>query len=88
MVCWKVPSDMVDKTGKKIATFSEVSHCYERRANRLWHYNLFAMAHAHNNENCRALTDKICSETGLNRNEMLLLFSTKEVKKTRVRYKI
>jgi siroheme decarboxylase len=88
MVCWKVPSDMVDKTGKKIATFSEVSHCYERRANRLWHYNLFAMAHARNNENCRALTDKICSETGLNRNEMLLLFSTKEVKKTRVRYKI
>ncbi|MCJ7515517.1 MAG: Lrp/AsnC family transcriptional regulator [Dehalococcoidia bacterium] len=88
MVCWKVPSDIVDKTGKKIATFPEVSHCYERRANRLWPYNLFAMTHAYSNENCRAVTDKICSETGLNRNEMLLLFSTKEVKKTRVQYKV
>jgi DNA-binding Lrp family transcriptional regulator len=88
MACWKVPSDMVDTAGKKIATFPEVSHCYERRANQPWHYNLFAMTHARSSENCRAVTDKICSETGLSRIEMLLLFSTKEVKKTRVRYKV
>jgi DNA-binding Lrp family transcriptional regulator len=88
MLCWKVPSDMVNKTGEKIATFPEVSHCYERRPNRLWPYNLFAMTHAHSNENCLAVTDKICSQTGLNRNETLLLFSTKEIKKTRVQYKV
>jgi siroheme decarboxylase len=88
MLCWQVPADIVDKTGKKIATFPEVSHCYERQSNRLWHYNLFAMAHASSNENCNAVIDKICSETGLNRNEMLVLFSTKEVKKTRVPYKV
>jgi DNA-binding Lrp family transcriptional regulator len=88
MVCWKVPSEMVDTAGKKIATFPEVSHCYERQTNPAWPYNLFAMTHAHSNENCRAVTDKICSETGLDRNEKLLLFSTKEVKKTRVRYKV
>ncbi len=86
MACWKVPSDKVDKTGKIIATFPEVSHCYERKINRLWHYNLFAMTHAPNNENCREVIDKICSKAGLNRNEMLLLFSTKELKKTRIRY--
>jgi len=88
MACWKVPSDMVDTAGKKIATFPEVSHCYERQTGPLWPYNLFAMVHAHDNENCRAVTDKICSETGLNRNWMLLLFSSKEIKKTRVRYKV
>jgi DNA-binding Lrp family transcriptional regulator len=88
MVCWKVTSDMVDTAGKKIATFPEVSHCYERQTSPLWPYNLFAMTHAHNNENCRAVTDKICSETGLNTNEMLLLFSSKEIKKTRVRYMV
>ncbi|OGN92125.1 MAG: hypothetical protein A2Z70_03170 [Chloroflexi bacterium RBG_13_48_17] len=88
MVCWKVPSDMVDTSGTKIATFPEVSHCYERQTNRFWPYNLFAMIHAHSNENCRAVIDKICSETGLDRNEKLLLFSTKEVKKTRVSYKV
>ena len=88
MLCWQVPSDMVDKTGKKIATFTEVSHCYERQTNRLWPHNLFAMIHARSNENCHAVIDKICKQTGLNRKEMLLLFSTKEVKKTRVQYKV
>jgi len=88
MVCWEVPAKMVDTAGKKIATFQEVSHCYERETNRLWPYNLFAMIHGHNNENCRAVTDKICSEAGLNRDEMVLLFSTKEIKKMRIRYKV
>jgi DNA-binding Lrp family transcriptional regulator len=88
MVCWQVPSDMVDTAGKKIATFPEVSHCYERQTNPAWPYNLFAMVHAHSNENCRAVTDKICSETGLDKNKKLLLFSTKEIRKTRVCYKV
>jgi DNA-binding Lrp family transcriptional regulator len=88
MACWEVSSHVIDTAGKKIATFAEVSHCYERQANRLWPYNLFAMAHARSNENCRAVTDKICSEAQLNTNDMLLLFSTKEVKKMRVIYKV
>ncbi len=88
MLCWQVPSNIVDKIGKKITTFPEISHCYERQTNRLWPYNLFAMAHAKSNENCYAVIDKICKQTGLNRNEMLILFSTKEVKKTRVQYKV
>jgi DNA-binding Lrp family transcriptional regulator len=88
MACWQVQSDTVETAGKKIAAFSEVSHCYERQTSPLWPYNLFAMAHARSNETCRAVTDKICSETGLNKNEMLLIFSTKEMKKTRVCYRV
>jgi DNA-binding Lrp family transcriptional regulator len=88
LLCWQVPSDTVDKTGKITATFPEISHCYERQVKPGWPYNLFAMLHAHSNENCVVVTDKICQQTGLNRNEMLLLYSTKEVKKTRVQYKV
>jgi len=88
MACWKVPSDMVDAAGKKIAAITEISHCYERRTNSLWRYNLFAMIHAETEETCRAITDKICADTGLDRKEMILLFSTKEIKKTRVQYKV
>ncbi|OGN91413.1 MAG: hypothetical protein A2Z75_05165 [Chloroflexi bacterium RBG_13_50_10] len=88
MACWKVPSDMVETAGKKIATFPEVSHCYERRTNSLWPHNLFAMIHARTEETCRAISDKICPETGLDRNGLILLFSTKEVKKTRILYTV
>jgi len=88
MACWRVPSDMVEAAGKRIAMFPEVSHCYERYTNFTWHYNLFAMIHADAKETCRAIADKICSETGLDRNGLILLFSTKEVKKTRVRYTV
>ena len=88
MACWIATSDMVDAAGKKIAMFSEVSHCYERRTNSIWHHNLFAMIHADCKETCRAIADKICSVTGLDKKELILLFSTKEVKKTRLRYTV
>jgi len=88
MACWRVSSDMVETAGKIIAMFPEVSHCYERRTNSAWHYNLFAMIHAEAKETCRAIADKICSQTGLDRHELILLFSTSEIKKMRVRYTV
>ncbi len=88
MACWVVPSAMVETSGKKMATFPEISHCYERQASPLWHYNLFTMIHASTKETCQAIADRICSETGLDKNRYVLLFSTKEIKKTRVRYTV
>ena len=46
------------------------------------------MIHAETEETCQAITDKICADTELDRKEMTLLFSTKEIKKTRVQYKV
>jgi hypothetical protein len=46
------------------------------------------MIHAATKETCRAIADRICSETGLDKNGLVLLFSTKEIKKTRVRYTV
>jgi DNA-binding Lrp family transcriptional regulator len=88
MACWRVPPDMVQAAGNKIAKFPEISHCYERQTSPLWPYNLFAMIHAASKETCRAITDRIRSETGLDENDLVLLFSTKEIKKTRVRYTV
>ena len=84
MACWKVPPVMVETTGKKIAALREVSHCYERKTSPLWPYNLFAMIHASKKQTCQDRVDKLSQETELG--EYILLFSTREFKKVRVRY--
>jgi len=88
MACWRVPSDTVEAAGKKIAALPQISHCYQRQTSPIWPYNLFAMIHAEAKETCQAIADKICSDTGLDKNRLILLFSTKEIKKTRVRYPV
>ena len=88
MACWNMPSDIIEAAGEKIARFPEVSHCYESQTGPLWPYNIFAMIHAASRETCQAIADKVCSETGLNKDKLVLLFSTREIKKTRVRYTV
>lgn len=87
MTCWQVPSDMVERAGKKIAEFQEVSHCYQRRTGALWPYNLFAMIHANTREKCQALARQISLVAGLDHGNSVVLFSTREIKKTRVCYR-
>ena len=84
MTCWVAPPDKVEAAGKKLASLWEVSHCYERKANLLWSFNLFAMIHGHTKKACQEIADKITCEIGLK--ESVLLFSTREFKKTRVIY--
>jgi len=84
MVCWIVPPDMVDAAGQELASLREVSHCYERKTNPLWQYNLFAMMHGHTREVCQRLASGISRQVGLK--DYVLLFSLKEFKKTRVKY--
>ncbi len=84
MSCWTALPDKIDAAGNKLALLKEVSHCYERETNQLWHYNLFAMIHGHSRELCREIAERISRETGLT--DYALLYSTKEFKKTRVKY--
>ena len=88
MTCWAVPAEKIEATGQKLASLKQVSHCYERKTTPLWPYNLYAMMHAHTKEGCQSIADKLSSETGLDETGLVLLFSTKEVKKTRVRYPV
>ncbi len=84
MSCWVAPPETVEIAGKKVGALRQVSHCYERKTNPLWPYNLFAMIHGHTREDCQIIADKVSRETGLE--EYVMLFSVKELKKTRVKY--
>ena len=86
MTCWPVPKEIVEVMAKKLVPLSQVSHCYERKTNPLWHYNLFAMIHGHTRDQCQGIADKVSAEAGLT--DYVLLFSTREFKKTRVIYQV
>jgi DNA-binding Lrp family transcriptional regulator len=83
MSCWAVPQDKVDAFGRRLAELREVSHCYERKTNPSWKYNLFAMVHGHSKDDCHKIVADISQETGLH--DSLMLYSTKEFKKQRVK---
>ena len=84
LVCWSVPLVMVDSAGRRLAALGEVSHCYERRADPQWPYNLYAMMHGRTREACLDIVAQISHQCGLS--EYVVLFSSKELKKARARY--
>ncbi len=84
MGVWKVPEERVDEVGTMFAHYQAVSHCYERPTYEDWPYNLFSMVHGRSKEECEAVLDAMAEESGLT--ERLSLYSTREYKKTRVRY--
>ncbi|MFH1169068.1 MAG: Lrp/AsnC family transcriptional regulator [Chloroflexota bacterium] len=84
MTCWVAPREKVAAAGQDLASLPEVSHCYERETNPLWQYNLFAMIHGHTAETCREIADDASRRTGLK--EWVVLFSTREFKKERIKY--
>ncbi len=86
MACWIAPSDKIDTAGRLLSALREVSHCYERKTNPWWRYNLFAMMHGRSREVCQALADRVSRETSLR--DYVLLYSTRELKKTRVKYTV
>lgn len=86
MACWAVTDSMVEIIGQKLASLREVSHCYERKTGPLWRYNLFAMIHGHTRTDCEKIASQVSAETDLS--DHVMLFSTKEFKKTRIKYTV
>lgn len=86
MVGWIVSTEMVDITGQTMATRPEISHCYVRKTNPQWPYNLFTMIHGQTKEICQSVVDQLALQTGLN--TYSVLFSTREFKKIRIKYSI
>jgi len=84
MACWEAPPEKLDVAADILTAQSAVSHCYERETNPLWKYNLFAMIHGHTREECVEIADRVSAQTELA--DYIALFSTKEIKKTRVKY--
>jgi DNA-binding Lrp family transcriptional regulator len=84
MGVWKVPEERIDEVGDAFAHYQAVSHCYQRPTYEDWPYSVFSMVHGRSVEECEAVLDAMAAETGLT--ERLSLYSTREYKKTRVRY--
>jgi len=84
MVAWVVPESKVEEVGKTMAEFPEVTHCYQRRPQRDWKYNLYTMIHGENKYACFRLAQQMAHRTGME--DYLLLFSEKEFKKTSMQY--
>ncbi|MGQ9525065.1 MAG: siroheme decarboxylase subunit beta [Armatimonadota bacterium] len=84
MTAWVVPEDKVEEVGPVMASFTAVTHCYQRLTAPDWPYSVFTMIHGRTAEECSAVVEAIARETGIT--EYALLYSTKEYKKVRVRY--
>ena len=84
MVAWLVPDDRVEETGRAMADFREVTHCYQRRQQKDWRYNLYTMIHGDNRDECYRIARQMSRQTGID--EYILLFSEKEYKKTSMKY--
>ena len=84
MVVWNVPHDKIDEVGYKLASFSEVSHCYRRPVYPDWQFNLFSMIHARTFESAEKMASEMSSVVGIK--DYRILFSSREFKKDRVKY--
>jgi siroheme decarboxylase len=84
MGVWAVPEDRILETGKRMAAFRGISHCYERPTYPDWPYSVFTMAHGRSKEECDAILDSIADATGIA--ERATLYSSTEFKKVRMLY--
>jgi DNA-binding Lrp family transcriptional regulator len=84
MAVWAVPEERAEELGRQMADFAAVSHCYQRPVYEDWRFNLFSMIHGRKVGDCERIVEAIHDATGIE--DYAVLYSTKEYKKTRVRY--
>ena len=84
MAVWNVPDKLIDRAGNLMASFPEVSHCYERRRAKDWNYNLYSMVHGRTKKECLKIVGDISKKTGCK--DHRVLFSSREYKKSAARY--
>jgi DNA-binding Lrp family transcriptional regulator len=86
MTVWDVDDAHIDRLGEAVGALPFVTHCYHRpRHLPEWPYNLFAMVHAHDRAEVRALAGQIAALLGTALRRQDVLFSARILKKTGVR---
>lgn len=78
------PEARIDEIGRIFISQPAITHCYTREPRPEWPYNFYVMLHAHTREECRKMAAELAARAGLDKYTML--FSTKEWKKTSMRY--
>ena len=84
MIVWKVPEEVINKVGYKLAEFPQVSHCYRRPTYPDWKFNIFSMIHARSIEAAEKIAKEISGIIKIY--DYKILFSSREFKKERVKY--
>jgi DNA-binding Lrp family transcriptional regulator len=83
MVVWAVPEDDTAVVGERLASYGEVTHCYERTPPFEGKYNLFSMIHFRD-ENVNTRLRKIADEVGIS--DYITLPTVEEFKKVSMGY--
>jgi siroheme decarboxylase len=86
MGVWKVPEAEIMATGRRMASFRGISHCYQRPTYADWPYSVFTMAHGRSKQECDAILDSIAAECGMGPEDRATLYSSTEYKKIRLHY--
>ncbi|RLB90916.1 MAG: hypothetical protein DRH10_03075 [Deltaproteobacteria bacterium] len=76
--------DRIDEIGQKMASFEGVTHCYQRKPQKEWPYNLYTMIHGKTEKACHKLIQAIVATTSVK--NYTILFSEDELKKTSMEY--
>ena len=87
MSVWDVDDATVDTLGAAVGALSFVSHCYRRpRHLPQWPYNLFAMVHGRDRTEVAAKVEAIAGLVGAAARAHDVLYSTRILKKTGLRF--
>ena len=87
MTVWDVPDEHIDELGRQVGELEFVSHCYHRpRHLPDWPYNLFAMVHAPTRDEALQLVESIATLLGEHDRGHAVLFSSRILKKTGLRF--
>ncbi len=84
MVVWKVDEHRVEEVGSWFASFSEVSHCYERPPFGRLGGTIFTMVHASSQAECLGTIERMSQHEAIEDHETL--FSVRELKKVSMTY--
>lgn len=92
MVVWAVPEERCEETGGRLASYSEISHCYERTPPLEGVYNIFTMIHlvvenqgeTSEKDSMEEFTGNIATAIGVEKYKILR--SLKEFKKSSMEY--
>lgn len=84
LCAWRIPADRLDQAAALMAADPAVTHCYTRVTRPGWTYNFYTMLHGHTREECRKIAAALAAAAGVG--DYAMFFSTREWKKTSMRY--
>jgi DNA-binding Lrp family transcriptional regulator len=84
MVLWRVEKEDIAKTGPRLSSSKEVTHCYERTPAFEGKYNIFTMVHAQGDEDIKETVRRLSHASGIS--DYKILESLEEFKKSSMEY--